>query len=291
MLGYHPTPVGSNCAIQRVPCLHWSAAQGPSGGFEEIIVEAPLCLEISYSRGMSQVVKTLGITMRTPGNDEELALGFLLGEGVIGSSSEVHSTEARSSNHAGEQMDTIRILLAQPPTHDLKRVSRAVTTTSACGLCGRPSLEGLPITAAQPDGQTFSPVSSKLIHQLPERLRSHQTAFAQTGGSHGAALCSQAGELLLGREDVGRHNAVDKLFGAALLQGRPLSDSILVLSGRASFELVQKSTSAGPRLIVAVGAPSSAAIALAHTAGITLIGFTRENRFNIYTHAPRVALE
>jgi FdhD protein len=288
--GYHTTSAASHGAVQRVPSLHWSAAHGLTGGSEEIIVEAALCLEISYFRSTTQIVKTLGITMRTPSNDEELALGFLLGEGVITALSEVQSSEARTSNNAGEQIDTLRILLAHPPLHDLQRISRAVTTTSACGLCGRTTLEGLPTSGARLEPPSFGPISSKVINQLPESLRTHQTAYARTGGCHGAALCNREGEFLLGREDVGRHNAVDKLFGAALLRSLPLPRLILVLSGRASFELVQKSASAGVALIVAVGAPSSAAIELAHTAGITLVGFTRENRFNIYTHAPRIVL-
>lgn len=288
--GLPRSPLLSPLALQRVPTLHWSVAHGVSRGSEEIIVEAALCLEISYPRGATRVVKTLGITMRTPGQDEELALGFLLGEGVITAVSEVQSIEACAINHAGEPIDTLRILLARPPSNDLQRVSRAVTTTSACGLCGRTTLEGLPIALSARDTDCLGPVSTELISQLAEKLRAHQPAFVRTGGCHGAALCSREGEILLGREDVGRHNAVDKLLGAALQQGQALSAVILVLSGRASFELVQKSAAAGVPLIVAVGAPSSAAIELAHAAGITLVGFSREKRFHIYTHAPRIAL-
>lgn len=286
-----PSEISGNCSIRRVPSLRWSELQGVTGGPEEIIEEAALCLEVAYSRSASLVIKTLGITMRTPGCDEELALGFLLGEGVITGASDVQSTEALAQNHAGEKIETRRVYLSRPPQNNLQRVSRATTTTSACGLCGRGTLEGLPLHAFHPAVAQEGPFSGKLITALPEVLRLHQTAFAKTGGCHGAGLSNQGKDMVLTREDVGRHNAVDKVLGAALQQNLALGDFILVLSGRASFELVQKSASAGIPVVVAVGAPSSAAVELAHAAEITLIGFTRENRFNIYTHAVRISLE
>lgn len=278
--------------IRRVPSLHWSnSSGGVSSRSEDLVIEAPLCIEVAYTRGAAQIIKTLGITMRTPGADEELALGFLLGEGVITAASEVHATEVSACNSSGERIETCRIFLTHPPRHDLQRVTRAVTTTSACGLCGRATLEGLPVVSGPRESFDFTAIPSRLIVDLPERLRAQQTAFALTGGSHGAALSNASGAILLSREDVGRHNAVDKLFGAALTQGLRLAECLLILSGRASFELVQKSAAAGVPLIAAVGAPSSAAVDLAHSSGITLIGFVRENRFNIYTHATRVTLE
>lgn len=277
---------------RRVPSLHWSTSSGGvSTRAEDIVIESPLCIEVAYTRGVASVVKNLGITMRTPGADEELALGFLLGESVVTSLSEVRAIDVLASNAAGEKIETCRISLAQPPRNDLQRIARVVTTTSACGLCGRGTMEGLPLDYGRATKSEFAAIPRQLIIALPERLRLRQTAFAVTGGSHGAALSDRCGEILLSREDVGRHNAVDKLFGAALIQDITLPECLLVLSGRASFELVQKSASAGVRLVAAVGAPSSAAVDLAHAAGITLIGFVRENRFNIYTHATRVALE
>lgn len=276
-------------SVASVPCLRWSSTAGLSARPEEVVAEAALSLEITYPRGATSVLKTLGITMRTPGQDEELALGFLLGEGVITSAADVLSTEAIPHNHAGERIDTCRTVLSRPPRNDLLRVSRAITTTSACGLCGRATLEGLPLDRPQVPSEAVT-LPCDLIASLPGRLQAHQTTFKKTGGCHAAGLSTFAGEILLCREDVGRHNAVDKLFGRALLDRLPLSDVVLILSGRASFELVQKSASAGVGVAVAVGAPSSAAIDLATAAGITLIGFTRDNRFNVYTHATRVAL-
>jgi len=277
--------------IKPVLTLHWSGTAGTTARTEDLVVEAPLCIEVSYTRNARPIIKTLGITMRTPGLDQELVLGFLLGEGVITRASEVRRVDALQQNRSGETIDTCRVVLAAPPRHDLQRVSRAVTTTSACGLCGRATLEGLPLPSVPTAVADHPALSGALIAQLPERLRAAQSDFAVTGGSHGAGLSNCQGDLLLCREDVGRHNAVDKLLGAALIQGLVLSEGILVLSGRASFELVQKSAAAGLPIIVAVGAPSSAAVELAHAAGITLIGFTRDNRFNLYTHAPRIRLE
>ncbi|HEU5081259.1 MAG TPA: formate dehydrogenase accessory sulfurtransferase FdhD [Opitutaceae bacterium] len=283
-------------SIQNVPSLHWSATDGPVSRSEDIAIEAALCIEISYTRAGTELIKPLGITMRTPGNDRELAVGFLLGEGVITAQAEVQDILSLEKNAAGEDIDTIRVLLRAPPRNDLSRVSRAVTTTSACGLCGRATLQGLPVKPAREGAEeTVSPrrvrLDTRTMIALPKKLRERQSVFAKTGGTHAAALADVTGKLLLCHEDVGRHNAVDKVFGAALLGAYPLSGCMLVLSGRASFELVQKSAAAGAALIVAVGAPSSAAVSLAHAADITLIGFTRNDRFNVYTRADRVVFD
>lgn len=275
-------------AVQSSPSVRWSQSHGWTHLEDKLAAEAPLAIEIAYTRGGQPVCKTLAITMRTPGHDEELALGFLLAEGLIQHRTDVVSFSAHDKNTRGETISTQRVTLARPPREDLQRLSRGVITSSACGLCGRRSLEGLPLQNASATAARFT-VSPDVIERLPDTLREHQPLFLETGGSHGAALCDALGEPLLTREDVGRHNAVDKLIGAALRHDIAFDRAVLVLSGRASFELVQKASAAGIPLIVAVGAPSSLAASLAHTAGLTLVGFTRPGRFNIYTHAPRIA--
>ena len=185
-------------------------------------------------------------------------------------------------------MATWVVELARPPREDLGRISRSLVTSSACGLCGRPSLAGLSRPRVPRHGGEPA-LSGAMLAALPEALRRQQATFFATGGCHGAALCDREGSVLLAREDVGRHNAVDKLVGAALLRDIPCAGRILVLSGRASFELLQKAAVAGAAVVVAVGAPSSLAVEMAHAAGITLLGFARGQRFNLYDprRAPR----
>ena len=276
-------------ASRSSPSLHWTAPAMVTSVLEDLVIEAPLAIEIAYERLGLAVRKVLAVTMRTPGQDDELALGFLLGEGLIDSLADIRASESREETARGESMAAQRVSLLHPPREDLQRVSRGLLTSSACGLCGRPSLEGLPLRTVRRPAREV-PLDCAKVAALPELLRSHQPAFATTGGSHGAALCDGDGRLHLAREDVGRHNAVDKLIGAALCRQVPLAGKILVLSGRASFELLQKAAVAGLGTVVAVGAPSSAAVNLAHAAGITLIGFARGNRLNIYAHADRLDL-
>ena len=256
---------------------------------EKLIVEAPLAIEIAYDRLGLEVQKVLAVTMRTPGQDDELALGFLLGEGLIEGLASISASESRAQTARGEPMSTQRVSLLHPPREDLQRISRGLLTSSACGLCGRPTLEGLPL-AAVIRAADEAPLDCARIAALPDLLRQHQPNFTETGGCHGAALCDGEGQLYLAREDVGRHNAVDKLLGGALRHQIALPGKILVLSGRASFELLQKAAVAGLGTVVAVGAPSSAAVDLAHAAGITLIGFARGTRLTAYTHADGLAL-
>ena len=225
--------------------------------------------------------------MRTPGSDPELALGFLLAEGLIGSLADISANTAAMENSRGESIATQIVQLVSAPREDLQRVSRGLITSSACGLCSRTTLEGLPLEPAQ-SAPMAGRLSCDLIAALPDRLRRKQEIFSETGGTHGAALLGSDGAVLLVREDVGRHNAVDKLVGAALLGRIALAGKTLVLSGRVSFELMQKAAVAGVAAVVAVGAPSSIAVNLAQTAGITLIGFTRGSRFNVYAHAERI---
>lgn len=271
------------------PSIHWTADTGLASVDEPLAVEAPLAIEIAYERAGQHVRKLVATTMRTPGHDDELARGFLFAEGLIAHAADLVKLSAADANSRGEKIPTQVAELARPPQIELQRVSRSLVTSSACGLCGRPSLDGLPRSTV-PRAMPALRISCERIAVLPDRLRAQQTLFAATGASHGAGLFDLEGELLLAREDVGRHNAVDKLVGAALSGGIALRDRILLLSGRASFELLQKASAAGVPLVVAVGAPSSLAVTLAHQANITLVGFTRPGRFNVYTHADRLSL-
>jgi len=271
--------------VSETPSLHWSPA-GAEAVPERLAEEAPLAIEISYQRGGQTVRRLLAVTMRTPGADRELALGFLHAEGLIARLSDVTGSRAEDRTVRGEELPTWVTELAQPPRESLERVSRNLITSSSCGLCGRLSLEGLPLGSES--GAFELRWDPAILRQLPDQLRPLQPLFLATGGSHGAGLAAPDGTLELVREDVGRHNAVDKLIGAALLRGVPLSERALVLSGRASFELLQKAAAAGIGLVIAVGAPSSLAVRIAHQSQITLIGFARGNKFNVYSHAARL---
>jgi FdhD protein len=254
------------------------------------VVEEPLAIEIAYDRGGQGVVKVLSVTMRTPGEDAELALGFLYCESLIDSAADVLGGESLPGNVRGEKVATWRVHLAHPPRNqEVERVSRGIITSAACGLCGRTSLEGLRLRAAAGSTEA-APIASTEALALSVQLRALQRVYPETGACHGAGLFDPAGQPLIVREDVGRHNAVDKVVGAALLAGVAMAGTTLVLSGRAGFELIQKGAAAGVALVVAVGAPSSLAVQLARDAGMTLIGFAREGRFNIYSQGGRAVL-
>lgn len=249
-----------------------------------LATEEPLELRLVSARER----QTVAVTMRTPGADFELAAGFLYNEGVLKNRDELlrisYCTEAE------QQYNTVNVTLRGGELPDVARLERHFTTTSACGVCGKASLEGLEVQAcALPDsGFTVSP---GVITALPDKLRAAQGLFDATGGLHAAALFTKDGELLALREDVGRHNALDKLVGWAFLEGLlPLGEHIVLVSGRASFELLQKALMAGITVVCAVSAPSSLAVSVAETFNQTLIGFLRGERFNIYTGAQRVAL-
>jgi len=243
-------------------------------------------LELRLVSGQKR--QTVAVTMRTPGADFELAAGFLYNEGVLGSRDEL--LRISYCTDAEQQYNTVNVALRGGALPDVARLERHFTTTSACGVCGKASLEGLEIQAcALPDaGFTVAPA---VITALPEKLRAAQGLFDATGGLHAAALFTKEGELVALREDVGRHNALDKLVGWAFLEGLlPLNEHVILLSGRASFELLQKALMAGVTVVCAVSAPSSLAVAVAQTFNQTLIGFLRGERFNIYTGAQRIAL-
>lgn len=249
-----------------------------------VAVEEPL--EIKLLLGDSPVAKPISVTMRTPGNDDSLALGFLFTEGIIQHGSDVEcirTAEDPSGN-------TLTVQLKSHITVDLAKLERHFYTTSSCGVCGKASLEAVQQQCNIELPKTQWKVPSQVLYSLPDSLRNQQANFAQTGGIHGCALFDLDGNFIRSAEDVGRHNALDKLIGQCILNTPtiPLSDQILMLSGRISFELVQKAAMAGIRFIAAVGAPSSLAIDLAEDMGITLVGFLRGERCNIYTHPQRV---
>jgi FdhD protein len=257
---------------------------------DKVATEEPLEIQIGLERRGIRTIRPVSVTMRTPGSDDELATGFLFGEGILKGRSDVARIEFPGLENGGLQ-NTVRIHLKAGVSLDLMQIERNFYTTSSCGICGKASLE-----AVRPMARGVSPcttdalrVSAAIVHRLPAQLRASQQIFEHTGGLHAAALFDRAGNLCSVREDVGRHNAVDKVIGAEWLNGRiPLSDKILFVSGRASFELVQKAARAGIPVFAAVGAPSSLAIELAEACGLTLLGFVRDKRFNVYSASYRL---
>jgi FdhD protein len=246
-----------------------------------LAVERPLQIR-ARAGGVVHVVST---TMRTPGEDRALAAGFLFGERVIRDVGQIRALDTVDD-------DTVIVELAPEAEAALEATRRPFVTSGACGVCGRANLDDL-LTVAPDDRERRArlgpKIAARVVHGLPSALRAAQTAFARTGGLHAAGLFTPAGVALDVHEDVGRHNAVDKLVGTALLGGRlPDPSSVLVVSGRASFELVQKAAVAGLSVMVAVGAPSSLAVEIARGAGMTLLGFARDDRFNVYCGAERV---
>ena len=259
---------------------------------DTLVAEEPLEIRVNGRR--------LAVTMRTPGDDFALATGFLVSEGVLATPGElarVTYCAGATGPEGGNTYNIVDVRLAEPApgqagfaAAELDRLSRQVYTTSSCGLCGKASLDAVRTTARWPLPLTGGPrLDPELLAALPERLRAAQRVFSRTGGLHAAALCTADGRLLDVREDVGRHNAVDKVVGRALERGLlPLSDTVLLVSGRASFELVQKAVMAGIPVLAAVSAPSSLAVDLAREAGLTLVGFLRGSSMNVYAGAERL---
>jgi FdhD protein len=236
--------------------------------------------------------RTVSITMRTPGHDFELAAGFLYGEGVVRAADEIHALSHSDDPRVEEdrRSNIVNVDLRSETLPDLQSVERQLYTTSACGVCGKASLEALRLRGA-PVIAPGPVVDADVLSALPERLRAGQGIFDVTGGLHAAALFDLEGNLLALREDVGRHNALDKLVGWALLQRcLPLSRHIVMVSGRTSFEILQKSVMAGVPMVCAVSAPSSLAVDLAREFGITLVGFLRGDRFNVYAGMERIGM-
>jgi FdhD protein len=248
---------------------------------DAVAIEEPLEIRLAYELQGRRVVKPISITMRTPGADAELAAGFLVGEGLLRESGEILSAETPAPNQ-------VVLELRNGAEVEIERLQRNFYTTSSCGICGRASLDALQEQIpAGPPGDAR--ISAGLICELPSRAAAAQDAFAATGGLHAAALFTLDGTCLRVREDVGRHNALDKLVGSLFLEGKlPLTETVLLLSGRASFELMQKAILAGIPVIAAIGAPSSLAVELALRYQRTLIGFLRGTRFNVYSGVERI---
>jgi len=280
-----PKPSVLGFPVQKVSKGHSHTNQ------DLLAVEEPLEIRLNYGKNNSRKQKSISVTMRTPGNDFELALGFLFGEGIIQQEQEIkdirYCTEIKDPS---EENNILIIYLDQDVTPDLTSAERNFYTHSSCGVCGKTSIEHLNQLGCQSLPNDGLVVSADTLKELPGKIRAKQVVFAHTGGLHAAGLFNEQGELGPLREDIGRHNALDKLIGTKFLESKlPLNKSICLVSGRAGFELVQKSIAAGIPIMAAVGAPSSLACQLAQEYNLTLVGFLRETSFNIYSGAHRIS--
>jgi FdhD protein len=252
---------------------------------DKVVTEEPMEIRL---HGPGQDAEALAVTMRTPGNDFELAVGFCLTEGLLHSADELDTVAYCLAGEGEQEYNVVTVKLRHPV--DRSGHQRVFVANASCGLCGKTTLDDVEqrCTPVAP-----GPVIARsVVTALPDRLRAAQTVFEATGGLHAAARFTATGELVAVREDVGRHNALDKLVGQALLERRlPLADEVLMVSGRVSFEIVQKAVMAGIPIVCAVSAPSSLAVDAAHRLGQTLVGFVRGNSANVYTHPERLDLE
>ncbi len=257
---------------------------------DDVAIEEPLEIQLCSATAAESAAKSISITMRTPGEDADLALGFLFTEGIIESADQVSSIAHRGepAPETGLQ-NTVRVDLRPDVAVDLGRLERHFYTTSSCGVCGKSSLEALRVTGQSSLAHCTSTFARDVIVSLPERVQIKQRVFTKTGGLHAAAIFDPAGEIIVVKEDVGRHNATDKAIGALLQAGDlPGNTYGLLVSGRASFELMQKALVAGIPLLVAVGAPSSLAVQTAKEFDMTLVGFLRGENFNVYAGPDRI---
>ena len=256
--------------------------EGSSTAADAIAVEEPLEIRVGG--------RSIAVTMRTPGHDAELATGFLLTEGVVRSAADIVEVAHCESGQARQTGNVINVFLAAGVEVDFQRLTRHVFASSSCGLCGKAAIDA--VIQTHPPVSSSLRISAAILESLPEKLRASQKAFDATGGLHAAALFDSTGRMLIAREDVGRHNGVDKVIGWALQQGMtPLNALVLLVSGRVSYEIVQKALAAGLPLICAVSAPTSLAVELARESGLTLVGFLRGRTMNLYSGAWRVAGE
>lgn len=276
--------MATECSLVR----HYSIRCSNAGQSERIVdtvaAEEPLEIRVEHWFKDAQASQSLAVAMRTPGHDRELAVGFLVSEGIVRKRSEISSLRPLGPEPSNE----IVAELAKGVDFESWRAERAGFVSSSCGICGKRSREAIAaqVPARAEDGFR---VSASLVERMPGMLRDQQVGFAQTGGLHAAALVNARGEIEALFEDIGRHNALDKLVGYALLNGRlPLRESILFLSSRSSFELIQKAAMAGAPVLATVGGPSSLAIEAARDCGLTLLGFVREKRFNVYAGEWRI---
>jgi FdhD protein len=257
---------------------------------DRLAIEEPLEIRLGYEVRDTRVETSISITMRTPGNDAELATGFLFTEAIIHNLADVAFVKPCGAPAPDSgNTNVIRVELESGVQVDLERLQRHFYTTSSCGVCGKASLDALRVAGASPRPFDNTCFSRQMLAELPDKLRAAQKVFAETGGLHAAAAFTAAGDIVVLHEDVGRHNAVDKVVGSLLSQGRlPARDLGLLVSGRASFELMQKAVMAGIPLLAAVSAPSSLAVDLAREFNVTLVGFLRGDTFNIYAAEERI---
>lgn len=258
-----------------------------------ISVEEPLEILLQYGPENQRILKNISVTMRTPGNDIQLAIGFLFTEGIISSYDNVKDAYHLETGCKIQKKNSIQIELKEDFVPHLMKAERNFYTTSSCGVCGKGSIEAIKtVSSFSFANKPKLNLSLETLYQMPQRLRIAQSDFAATGGIHACGLFSADGELILSHEDVGRHNALDKLIGSALAANLlPLNKHILILSGRASFELIQKAAMSGISVVAAIGAPSSLAVELAIEFNITLLGFLKEDRVNIYNSSDTVSIE
>lgn len=264
-----------------------------SSFFSDILsIEEPLEIRISYGSEAEKTHKNISVTMRTPGNDFDLAVGFLFTEGIISSYQNIKKVSHSQKECLAQKKNIVQVDLVENFVPHLLQSDRNFYTTSSCGVCGKSSIESIKTVSSfkHLENSTLK-LSTDVLYELPEKIKTAQSSFALTGGIHASALFTLEGELVFLQEDVGRHNALDKLIGRALANDLlPLNNHILLLSGRASFELIQKAAMAGISIVVAIGAPSSLAVELAIEFNITLLGFLKEDRFNIYNSSNQVTI-
>lgn len=254
-----------------------------------LATEEPMEIRVEAGAKGDRATTSLSVTMRTPGHDFELAAGFLLTEGIVARKRDIVRIEYCTDSGIVQEYNIVSAVLRADVAFRADRLSRHFYTTSSCGVCGKTSLEAVHVAARHSIPHGVSRIDPDLIRSIPDRLREEQALFSETGGLHAAGLFDARGNLLSVREDLGRHNAVDKVIGEAFLADRvPLSDRILAVSGRASFEIMQKAAVAGIPIVLAVGAPSSLAVTLADEFGMTLAGFARGERFNVYAGRERI---
>lgn len=261
----------------------------PPRGLDSIATEEPLEIRLRWQESGTEVERAIAVTMRTPGEDSDLVAGFLLTEGIVEKGEDITGITHCTSEEDDQNFNVITVMLRAGVTVDIARVDRNFYTSSSCGVCGKASIEAIHATGLTPV-DSGPVVSAQVLRGLPGTLRTRQPVFEQTGGLHASGVFDASGELEFLREDVGRHNALDKVIGSLLLNGElPASGKILLVSGRASFELVQKSAMAGFPIVASVGAPSTLAMETAISFGVTLLGFVSDTGFNIYCGDERIA--
>ncbi len=274
--------------IQRIGVGAGTAAEADC---DVVATEEPLEIRLGYSRaGGERAEQSISITMRTPGSDEELALGFLFTEGIITKREDVASVGPCGPPAENGLINVVRVELGDDVAVDLHRLERHFYTSSSCGVCGKASIEAVAVQGRFDLQADATKMDRSVLAMLPAKLIAAQSVFAETGGLHASGLFDTSGEFIAVREDVGRHNALDKLVGSRLkVDALPLTGLGIIVSGRASFELMQKAMVAGCPVVAAVGAPSSLAVELAAEFGMTLVGFLRSDRFNAYVRPDRIA--